>query len=188
MSSLVILYYAAIVYWVGVESWIWLREIGKILTGKDRNTRLIIVGCIVIAVYLATTLIKNTTFSIWGSSDVHYVLGALVIIAGVSFRLWSVLTLGKFFRTTVMVQNKHKVITHGPYKYIRHPSYSGALVATVGVGLGTGNWLALLAMLLCIFVGLRYRISVEEKVLQKELGKDYQDYMQRTKKLIPFLY
>ena len=98
------------------------------------------------------------------------------------------MTLGKFFRTTVMTVEKQKVITQGPYKFMRHPSYSGALLATIGAGIGMNNWLSLVIIFLCVFAGVSYRIKTEEEVLLTVLGKDYREYMHHTKKLVPFIY
>jgi len=80
------------------------------------------------------------------------------------------------------------VIEAGPYRFIRHPSYTGFLITLLGFGLSlTNNWLSLLVIMGCALIGFIYRIYVEERVLQAHLGQPYQEYMQRTKRLIPFL-
>ena len=181
-------YSTAIVFWLITEAWVGLRERGKVLKGKDMNSRNMVVIASVIATYIGVTLSHKTFFPILGNSTENFILGAIIIVVGISLRIWSVRTLGQFFRSTVMVQEKHLVISHGPYKYVRHPSYSGVLIAILGVGIGTGNWLSLLVMFLLIFIGLLYRIKIEEKVLSTELGETYRNYMRHTKKLIPFVY
>lgn len=87
-----------------------------------------------------------------------------------------------------MIHTDQQVVQHGPYKLIRHPSYTGALVVVIGLGLMIGNWVSLCALATCLFLGLLYRISVEERELRLHLGQPYEEYMQRTKRLIPFLF
>ena len=87
-----------------------------------------------------------------------------------------------------MIQKGHRVVKSGPYRYVRHPSYIGLLLVTLGVAIGMGNWIGLILMVLIVFIALRKRIILEEKVLQKSLGGEYQSYIKNTKKLIPFIY
>ena len=86
------------------------------------------------------------------------------------------------------MQSGQKVVDTGPYRYIRHPSYTGALMTQVGIGLSLGNWVGMLALLVCMTVAYSYRISVEEKALIAALGEPYKQYMQRTRRIIPFLF
>ena len=75
----------------------------------------------------------------------------------------------------------------GPYRLIRHPSYTGLLITLLGLGFIYANWLSLLVLMGCSLLGLSYRIHVEEHVLKAHLGERYQEYMRRTKRLIPFV-
>ena len=70
------------------------------------------------------------------------------MVGGVAFRLWAVLSLGRFFRVAVTTQDDHRLIERGPYRRLRHPSYTGALVTLFGFGLTIGNWLSLAAAVL----------------------------------------
>ena len=80
------------------------------------------------------------------------------------------------------------MIQNGPYKYIRHPSYTGLFLEIVGVGLFLLNWLTIIIILILLFPSLSYRISIEEKILVEAFGNNYTSYQKRTKKLIPFIY
>jgi protein-S-isoprenylcysteine O-methyltransferase Ste14 len=80
------------------------------------------------------------------------------------------------------------VVQSGPYRYIRHPSYTGALITLAGLGLALGNWLGLLALLGCMTIAYGYRIKVEEAALVAALGEPYRLYMARTRRLVPFLF
>ena len=123
--------------------------------------------------------------------DLHIPWKVLFFVAipvlwfGVGFRLWSIRTLGKFFRGVVHVQENHEVVRDGPYRVLRHPSYTGALIAILGVALTFNNILAIVVFVGCGFVGIYYRIVVEERVLIEGLGKAYTDYVTTTKRLIP---
>lgn len=80
------------------------------------------------------------------------------------------------------------MIESGPYRLVRHPSYTGALLAFLGFGFSLGNWLALLVIIVPIFVAFAYRIKVEERALVDALGDRYVSYARRTKRLLPFIY
>ena len=115
-------------------------------------------------------------------------LGLIFLLIGFSLRQWSIKTLGKFFTPVVSIQKGHKLIEKGPYKYVRHPSYTGLLLELVGVGLFLSNLLAAFVAFIFLFPSIVYRISTEETVLIRKFGKKYLSYKGRTKKFIPFVY
>lgn len=123
----------------------------------------------------------------WERTSLFFI-GIAFILGGTAFRLYSMSVLGRFFTYYVAVNEKQTVVKVGPYHYIRHPSYTGALIVFVGLGLALGNWAGLLALLACVGIGYAYRISVEETVLAATLGEPYQGYMRRTRRLVPFLF
>jgi protein-S-isoprenylcysteine O-methyltransferase Ste14 len=81
----------------------------------------------------------------------------------------------------------HRVVEKGPYRVVRHPSYTGVLITFIGLGLAVQSWGALLVLLGVFSLSFGYRMRVEEKALLSELGEDYASYMKRTKRLIPYL-
>lgn len=115
----------------------------------------------------------------------HLASGLVLIWAGIALRVWSVLVLGKSFRTTVEVHAGQQVVDHGPYRFVRHPSYSGLLIVAVGAGVYYGNWIALALMIVLPVAATLRRIAVEEAALAQAMGQPYLDYRQRTKRLIP---
>ncbi|MGA7194494.1 MAG: isoprenylcysteine carboxylmethyltransferase family protein [Anaerolineales bacterium] len=117
-----------------------------------------------------------------------FTIGIFLMLAGVSFRWYSIRVLGKFFTRQVAIQPGQTVVENGPYHWIRHPSYSGALLTIFGLGLVFGNWLSLIGVIAIAFIGYSYRVSVEEKTLVEALGEPYRQYMKRTKRFLPFLY
>ena len=112
----------------------------------------------------------------------------MIFAAGEALRVWSRRTLGRYFTYTVMTSSDQPVITSGPYRFVRHPSYTGALLLAIGVGAVYGNWLGLAAITVSAFVGLRYRIHVEEHALLAELGDSYRSYAEHHRRLIPFVW
>jgi protein-S-isoprenylcysteine O-methyltransferase Ste14 len=114
--------------------------------------------------------------------------GIILMLLGVAFRWYCVAVLGKYFTFEVATQRDQILIEVGPYRYIRHPSYSGALLTLTGFGLALGNWAGLGAFLFCMGVAYAYRIPVEEMALVSALGEVYTQYQKRTWRLVPFLF
>ena len=117
--------------------------------------------------------------------ELVYYVGLAVMVAGIAFRQWSVFVLGRYFSSVIGVQKEQKVVDSGPYHWIRHPSYTGALIFYAGMGLAVQSWAAVLVDVAIFGLVYGYRIFIEEKVLISELGNSYAEYMKRTKRLIP---
>jgi protein-S-isoprenylcysteine O-methyltransferase Ste14 len=115
-------------------------------------------------------------------------VGAAVLALGLAFRAWAVHELGRFFKFTVVVQADHRVVDTGPYRLIRHPSYTGLLMAELGLGIMLGTWLSIPAAVLPPLIGFGARIRREERVLARELGEPYREYMTRTHRLVPGIW
>ncbi len=114
--------------------------------------------------------------------------GAALAVAGLAFRVWAVATLGQYFTYVVKVSPDQKVVDTGPYRWLRHPSYTGALAAALGIALSMRYAWALALVGVPNFVGYAIRIFVEEKALAEGIGEPYRAYMRRTKRLIPFVW
>jgi len=115
-------------------------------------------------------------------------IGVALILLGVALRWYAIWTLGRYFTRDVAVSVDQKVVQNGPYRYIRHPAYSGTFLTMLGVGLAMTNWASLAALLLCVFIGHMYRVSVEEKALSQAIGQPYVEYMHRTRRFIPLVF
>jgi len=124
----------------------------------------------------------------FGGGWVPVIAGTAIAVAGIAFRIWAILTLGRFFKFVVVIQEGHRVIDRGPYRLLRHPSYTGGLVALLGIGLTLANWLSILAATLIPLVAILVRIKIEEARLVAALGQDYLDYAARTRRLIPGIW
>src|ERR1700722_15030323 len=115
-------------------------------------------------------------------------LGVGLLWAGFAFRMWAVFPLGLFFQLTVVVQGDHRVVESGPYRWVRHPGYLGAIVGLVGVGVAESDWVSIAIMLAGGLAAFIIRIHVEERVLLAELGEDYAAFSKRRARLVPGLY
>jgi protein-S-isoprenylcysteine O-methyltransferase Ste14 len=114
-------------------------------------------------------------------------IGMTLMILGLFVRQWAVAVLGRFFSGATGVLGDHRVVETGPYRLVRHPSFTGVLLTQVGIGLAFQSWGAVLAILPVFGIGYGYRMLLEEKELLAKLGDVYAAYMKRTKRLIPFL-
>ena len=114
--------------------------------------------------------------------------GLTLFVLGVAFSVWAYHTLGRFFALTVQAQPEHRVVDQGPYRFIRHPGYTGILLAMLGLGLAMQSWAAILILLLVSSFALIYRVRIEERFLLAEIGNDYVEYCKRTKRIIPFIF
>ena len=115
-------------------------------------------------------------------------IGLTVFTVGTALRWWAIRHLGRFFTVDVAVAADHRVVDTGPYRWVRHPSYSGLLLQFAGVALALGNGLSLAVILLLVSAALLYRIQIEETALHSSLGAAYAVYTRRTKRLVPWLF
>lgn len=143
-------------------------------------------GIVVVYAVLIVLLFTYPIAPVWGYVPlwVRFV-GDLLMVLGISIRVWAIRVLGKFFTSIVTIQGGHRLISDGPYRVVRHPSYSGILLTSFGLLLAVGGVLPLVAGAVLLPVCFGYRIRVEEDMLQKGLGQEYTEYMQRTSRLIP---
>jgi len=112
-------------------------------------------------------------------------LGAIAAWSGIALRSWATLTLGRSFRRTVTVTGSQAVVTTGPYRFVRHPSYSGILLAFTGLGAIFANWGSLACLAVIPAIGYIARIRVEEQALERSLGGAYTGYARDRRRLIP---
>lgn len=114
--------------------------------------------------------------------------GLLVMLAGLVVRLEAIRQLGRYFSVDVAIQQEHRVIRSGLYALVRHPSYTGMLLAFLGLGIALGNWLSLALAVLPTTAVILYRIAVEERALVAQFGGEYERYREQTSRLIPGIY
>jgi protein-S-isoprenylcysteine O-methyltransferase Ste14 len=113
------------------------------------------------------------------------VVGLVLMCAGIAIRQWSVALLGELFTVDVRVHPGQVVVQRGPYRWVRHPSYTGMIMTFVGIGLALGNWAALAALAVVPTAGLIVRIRSEERALLDGIGEPYRRFVSGRRRLLP---
>jgi protein-S-isoprenylcysteine O-methyltransferase Ste14 len=157
-------------------------------TKRDRGSIFVLRICAIPGIILLVLSLKIAPGAEIRPPLVSVVAGIVIFSAGEAMRVWAKVALGRYFTYTVMTSSDQPVITSGPYRILRHPSYTGLLLIAIGAGAVWGNWLGLAALTLAILAGLAYRIHVEEKALLADLGGRYRAYAEHHKRLIPFVW
>ena len=114
-----------------------------------------------------------------------FAAGLIVMAAGIFVRQWAIFTLGRFFTGDIRVHAQQTVVDRGPYRWVRHPSYSGLIIFCCGVGLALTNWMSLLVLAVLPTAVLVVRIRIEEDALAGGLGEAYRRYAAPRKRLFP---
>jgi len=114
--------------------------------------------------------------------------GAGLFAAGTALRWWAIVHLGRFFSVDVAIACDHRVVETGPYRVVRHPSYTGLLLQCAGLGVVLGTALSLFAIVVPTFFVLVHRIRVEERALLANFGNVYVAYTRCTKRLLPGVF
>ena len=140
--------------------------------------------CLIGGVFESLTLRMPVALNwTWASS-----CALAVATAGTLLRAWAVMRLGRFFTWHVRVQAGQTVISTGPYRIVRHPSYTGAWLLYVGVLLAVDATIAAILMGILLFYGFVRRIRYEESLMQQTFGDEYLAYCLRVKRLVPFIW
>jgi protein-S-isoprenylcysteine O-methyltransferase Ste14 len=177
----------SIYFWYAFEATLAVRDVvrGKGRLRRDRGTRSIVAIAVVGSVVVASLIRKQLPSLDIPAPQVLAVIGAAIIWVGLAVRLWAVVTLGGSFRTSVEVDPGQAVVSNGPYRWVRHPSYTGLLLIALGAGLGVANWLSLALCAVVPPLGMLPRIAVEEAEMTRVLGAAYTSYQARTRRLVP---
>lgn len=155
---------------------------------KDRHSIAIIwlVNLAAIALGIVAAYKLSSCRILWPDTSLR--IGYCSFVSGLILRWYSIIYLGRFFTANVAIANDHRVIDTGPYRFIRHPSYTGSLLMVMGFVLTFQNWASILIIFVPSCAVTLWRIHIEEEALTSGLGKTYKDYMARTKRLIPLIY
>ena len=156
----------------------------QIRNPEDKNSMLYLA----IATCLSQ-LVNVVEWAYFGNTDFAFDLialaGIFTMIGGLFIRVWSIHLLGKFFGNDVRILPNHKLIQEGPYAHVRHPSYTGAFLVALGIGIFLHAWFGTVLTACMLFAAYSYRIQVEEITMLRGFGKIYEDYQRRSYKLFP---
>jgi protein-S-isoprenylcysteine O-methyltransferase len=174
------------VVWFGCER-LFTRRSRRGHTSKDRGSAVVVVSVQIVSICLGIQAAYHTD-CLFPAVQVVRVCGFCIYVLGFILRFYSIFYLGRFFTTNVTIAADHHIVDSGPYRFIRHPSYTGIFMLYLGICLCIGNWATTLIMIVPIFCAFLYRMKVEETALREALGEPYANYMRRTKRLIPMVY
>jgi protein-S-isoprenylcysteine O-methyltransferase Ste14 len=160
----------------------------KAASVQDRGSLGILIGLQWLGIALNFSLAALVPSAALPWPQPFLLLGVVCMLLGVALRWYAIWTLGRSFSREVAVSADQQVVQRGPYRAIRHPAYSGTFLTMLGLGLALANWASLTALLICVFLGHLYRVSVEEKALITTIGQPYVEYMRRTRRFIPLLF
>ena len=155
---------------------------------KDRGSVFLLWAVCLSSIALA--VFAANRFSEWALPNPRlcFIASLCVFALGLLLRSYAIIYLGRLFTPNVAIAADHRLIDSGPYRFIRHPTYTGLLLIVLGVGLSFANVASLLIVFVPVLACLLWRIRIEERVLAEALGEQYPSYMRRTKRLIPFIY
>jgi protein-S-isoprenylcysteine O-methyltransferase Ste14 len=183
---------AALVFSVAVAAWAvfelvmqvrqHLRAAGP--AARDRTTY-VLIPCLLAAVIAAQVLGRRGQLPWPGGLIWPVVVGVALIAAGIGLRAWSIASLGRFFQYRIKVQPGHHVVTGGPYRHVRHPSYSGIALVLAGIALACDDVWSLVAVAVLGGAGMAVRIRAEERQLSQALGAEYDQFAAGRKRLVP---
>jgi protein-S-isoprenylcysteine O-methyltransferase len=181
---------AALLFWLCVGAWAAFDLSLAIRTrggpGARRDLSVIPLTLSVLAgLGLAVLVARTGDLPLPGPGWWPLAAGIATFAAGLALRARAVAELGRFFKFTVVVQAGHQVVDTGPYRLIRHPSYTGLLMAALGMGLALGTWLSIPACVIPPLIAFGVRLTHEERVLADALGEPYRAYMRHTWRLVP---
>jgi protein-S-isoprenylcysteine O-methyltransferase Ste14 len=124
---------------------------------------------------------------VWPESDMLRYFGLACAAIGINIRIAGMIQLGELFSGFVVVQKEHRLVDGGCYRWVRHPIYSGSVLAFAGIFLVFRSQLVVVALPLYV-LGTLWRIADEERLLAAAFGADYEQYRKRTWRLLPFVY
>ena len=185
---MVVAFWVVFYGWIGAEMWLGYhnrRRPGA--TDRDSGSKAWLIGSVwttaALGIGLAFAFPDAAVRS--GRTEV-FIAGLVLMLTGMALRWYAVWALGASFTVDVATRPGQPVVESGPYRWIRHPSYTGGLLTLLGVLVCCCNLVSLVAVVFALG-GYAYRIRIEEEALATDLGAPYRDYMRRTKRLIPFL-
>jgi len=157
----------------------------KTSTTKDRGSMAILWLVILASIAAAIVCARWRPGRLPFAPATRETIAIVLLTGGLLLRWISIITLGRFFTVNVATHADHRLVDFGPYRWVRHPSYTGLLIAFLGLGVFFGSWLGIAILMVAITLALLHRIRVEEEALGEALGAEYAAYQARTKRLIP---
>jgi protein-S-isoprenylcysteine O-methyltransferase Ste14 len=153
---------------------------------SDRGSLAVVIAAVVVGGVGGFVVASDLTGAAIGAGRWPiFVAGLVLMWTGIVVRQWAISLLGRFFTVDVRVQSDQAVVDRGPYRWVRHPSYSGMILTFAGMGLALGNWASLAVLAVVPTIGFVVRIHVEERALVEALGEPYRRFAASRPRLFP---
>jgi protein-S-isoprenylcysteine O-methyltransferase Ste14 len=186
----------ALVFWA-VYVWAFLPE-WKVVRGglegakrpdsKDSGSMRVLLGGMWIVLLVAVSLAFVRAWMFPQRMQLPlFAIGISSILLGSLLRRYCFRTLGEYFTGDVRASADQRVIDTGPYRLVRHPSYTAGIMMFSGIGLALGNWVSFALITIGAIATYVYRVSVEERALLSTIGEPYRNYMKERKRFIPYI-
>ena len=155
---------------------------------NDKGTEAQIIWSVYISQLLAVLEASYLRFPESVKWDMITTVSLIIMILGLALRTWSIHTLGNYFTMHLAIQEEHKIICKGPYKYLRHPSYVGAFLTYLGTTVFLHSWFSFVAAAVMLSIAWLRRMHYEEILLINKFGQEYKSYCKTAKRAIPGLW
>ncbi len=155
---------------------------------KDSGSLQVLLGAMGIAVFLAFALsfVASWRFPLtW--QPWAFAAGTALMFLGSLLRRYCFRTLGQYFTGDVRAAPGQPVIRTGPYRLIRHLSYTAGTMMFTGIGLALGSWFSFVLLTIGAIATYWYRVVIEERVLVETIGEPYRSYMKESKRFVPYV-
>ena len=189
-SFFTVLFFALWLGWM-IYWWAMARRVKDNVRRESVRSRRSYSGLIMLAFLLLALpdmqipLVENrflpaTSWPLWATT------GAILVVAGLLFTVWAREHLGRNWSDIVTIKVDHELIVSGPYRIVRHPIYTGLLLAFLGQAIARGEWRGLIGVALGLWA-FWLKSRVEERLMREQFGAAYETYSQRVASLIPFV-
>lgn len=184
LAPLAVLWLAWLAYWVAAARNVKATSRREGFATFLLNRAFVVVGALLLVVgpqplhWLNERFVPPTMAAYW--------LGLFMVAAGLGFAVWARVYLGRNWSATVTIKRDHELVRTGPYGVVRHPIYTGILLALLGTAIAIGEWRGLLA-LASITIGFLFKIRTEERFMGELFGERYARYRAEVPALIPFI-
>ena len=177
---------AAVAAWLVFEFVMRVRQRLRVGGPAARDRTFFFLVPVLAAAVIAAEVLGRRGWLLWPGGLVWPVVAGVVLIAaGIGLRAWSITALGRLFQYRIAVQPGHRVVTGGPYRYVRHPSYTGLALVLAGIAMACDDIWSLVAVAILGGAGLAVRIDAEERQLTQALGAEYEHFAAGRKRLVP---
>jgi protein-S-isoprenylcysteine O-methyltransferase Ste14 len=177
-----ILWLAWVIYWIAAARQTAAnRRTESLLTGA--SYRIPLLTGIILLVFSRASL-PGIGFNLWSLNPFIFGVAVILIAAGLSFAVWARLHLGKYWSGRITLKVDHRVIQTGPYAWVRHPIYSGLILALLGTAISLGTVQAFFGFAFMLVSFIR-KLTLEENWLRSHFGAEYELYQKRVRALIP---